>query len=252
MQLTGAETIDDNFRHSHMSPKHSDFTPPDGQQHSAIASGGQAQTPSSPMLGYAHSVRIRVLTFICTVALGIAAFHPVLPEAGQAVPPKRPDAPSLAPYVPTPQEVVDRMLQLAGVQKNDVLYDLGCGDGRIPITAAKVYGARGVGVDIDPQRIAEANANAAREGVTQLVSFRLQDAMTTDVSEATVVTLYLLSASNLKLRPMLTRSLKPGARIVSHAFSMGDWEADKVDTFTDTSNISRTLYLWKADGKVRP
>ena len=144
------------------------------------------------------------------------------------------------------------MLQLAAVTKADVVYDLGCGDGRIPITAAKVYGARGVGVDIDPQRIAEANKNAKRAGVTHLVTFKLQDALATDVSEATVVTLYLLSASNLKLRPILTRQLKPGARIVSHAFSMGDWHADKVDTFTDTANSQRTLYLWKADGKVRP
>ena len=165
---------------------------------------------------------------------------------------KRPDAPHLAPYVPTPQEVVDRMLQLAAVTKTDVVYDLGCGDGRIPITAAKVYGARGVGVDIDPQRIAEANENAKRAGVSHLVTFKLQDALTTDVSEASVVTLYLLSASNLKLRPILTRQLKPGARIVSHAFSMGDWQADKVDTFTDTADSQRTLYLWKADGKVRP
>jgi SAM-dependent methyltransferase len=165
---------------------------------------------------------------------------------------KRPDAPQLAPYVPTPAEVVDRMLQLGQVGKNDVVFDLGCGDGRIPIAAAKRFGARGVGVDIDPQRIAEAVANAKKEGVSHLVSFRLQDAMATDVSEATVVTLYLLSASNLKLRPILTRQLKPGARIVSHAFSMGDWQPDKVDTFIDTSGTTRTLYLWKADGKVRP
>ena len=171
---------------------------------------------------------------------------------GQTPQPKRLDAQQLAPYVPTPQEVVDRMLQLAEVKKGDVVYDLGCGDGRIPITAAKVHGARGVGVDIDPQRIAESNANAKAAGVTELVTFRLADAMKTDVSEATVVTLYLLSASNLKLRPILTRQLKPGARIVAHNFSMGDWKADKVDTFTDTSNTSRTLYLWKADGKVRP
>jgi SAM-dependent methyltransferase len=169
----------------------------------------------------------------------------------QAPAQKRPDAAQLAPYVPTPQEVVDRMLQLANVRKGDLVYDLGCGDGRIPITAAKTYGARGVGVDIDPQRIAEANANAKQAGVSDLVSFRLQDAMTTDVSEATVVTLYLLSASNLKLRPILTRQLKPGARIVSHSFSMGDWQADKVDTFTDASGNRRTLYLWTTDGKVR-
>jgi SAM-dependent methyltransferase len=172
--------------------------------------------------------------------------------AGQGPPQKRPEAAQLAPYVPTPQEVVDRMLQLGGVKKGDVVYDLGCGDGRIPITAARVYGARGVGVDIDPQRIAEANVNAKQAGVPHLVTFRLQDAMTVDLSEATVVTLYLLSASNLKLRPLLTRQLKPGSRIVSHSFSMGDWQADKVDTFTDASGNRRTLYLWTTDGKVRP
>ena len=165
---------------------------------------------------------------------------------------KRADAPHLAPYVPTPQEVVDRMLQLAEVKNTDIVYDLGCGDGRIPITAAKLYGARGVGVDIDPQRIAESNANAKIAGVSHLVTFKLEDAMKTDVSPATVLTLYLLSSSNLKLRPILTAQLKPGARIVAHNFGMGDWQPDKVDTFIDTSSTKRTLYLYKADGKVRP
>lgn len=191
-------------------------------------------------------MRYRPLQMAACVSLFLTL--PLLAQTGQ----KRPDAPHLAPYVPTPAEVVDRMLQLGQVGKNDVLYDLGCGDGRIPITAAKRFGTRGVGVDIDPQRIAEANANAKKEGVAHLVTFRLQDAMATDVSDATVVTLYLLSASNLKLRPILTKQLKPGARIVSHAFSMGDWQPDKVDTFVDTSGTTRTLYLWKTDGKVRP
>src|SRR5688500_399367 len=143
-----------------------------------------------------------------------------------------PQAQSLAPYVPTPEDVVDRMLTLAEVKEGDVVYDLGCGDGRIPIAAAR-RGARGVGVDIDPRRIEESNANAKAAGVEGRVEFRLQDALTVDVSPATVVTLYLLSSSNLKLRPMLTKQLKPGARIVSHAFSMGyDWPAEKVDRFT--------------------
>jgi SAM-dependent methyltransferase len=193
---------------------------------------------------------MRRLDFLIVVAvLSLLLPHPL---AGQATPKKRPDAQQLAPYVPTPQEVVDRMLQLADIKKTDVVYDLGCGDGRIPITAARVYGARGVGVDIDPQRIAESNANAKAAGVTHLVTFELQDAMKTDLSDATVVTLYLLSSSNLKLRPILTRQLKPGTRIVAHNFSMGDWPPDKVDTFTDTARIQRTLYLYKADGKVRP
>ena len=191
---------------------------------------------------------MRLRPHLLLTILGLALTVPLLAQSPQ----KRPDAPQLAPYVPTPAEVVDRMLQLGQVGKSDVLVDLGCGDGRIPITAAKRFGTRGIGVDIDPQRIAEANANAQKEGVSHLVSFKLQDAMTTDVSEATVVTLYLLWASNLKLRRILTRQLKPGARIVSHAFSMGDWQPDKLDTFVDSAGTTRTLYLWKTDGKIRP
>ncbi len=184
------------------------------------------------------------LSFMATLA-GATALE------GQAPVAKRPDAPQLAPYVPTPPDVVDRMLTLAGVTKGDVVYDLGCGDGRIPITAARKYGVRGVGVDIDPQRIAEANANAKSAGVEHLVTFRLQDAMKTDVSEASVVTLYLLSASNLKLRPILTKQLKPGARIVAHSFGMGDWTPEKADSFTDAEGRNRMLFLYRADGTVR-
>lgn len=165
--------------------------------------------------------------------------------------PKRPDAPQLAPYVPTPQEVVDRMLVLAAVKQGDFVVDLGCGDGRIPVTAAKTYGARGLGVDIDPVRIAEANANAKAAGVEHLVTFKLQDALKTDVSSATVVTTYLLSASNLRLRPILTKAMKPGSRIITHNFSMGDWAPEKSDTFNDAEGRSRTIYLYRVDGKVR-
>ena len=151
---------------------------------------------------------------------------------------------SLAPYVPTPQDVVERMLTLAHVGANDVVVDLGSGDGRLVVTAAKKFGAHGIGIDIDPARIAEGNANAAKAGVTHLVEFRQQDALEADLSKATVVTLYLLSSSNVKLRPRLLSQLKPGARIVSHQFGMGDWQPDKVDTFTDANGTSRTLYLW--------
>jgi precorrin-6B methylase 2 len=152
---------------------------------------------------------------------------------------------NLAPYVPTPQDVVERMLALAEVTDKDVVYDLGCGDGRIPVTAARKYGARAVGVDIDPRRIEESRANARAAGVESLVEFRLEDAMR--------VTLYLLSSSNATLRPILTRQLRPGARVVSHAFSMGPaWPADKVDRFTNENGDEITLYLWRADGKVRP
>ncbi len=191
----------------------------------------------------------RRLIFLALVAALATAGAPSFADLGRVF---AQDQRSLAPFVPTPQDVVDRMLELAGVTSDDVVYDLGCGDGRIVITAAQRFGARGVGVDIDPQRIADSNANAERAGVEHLVRFIEQDAMTVDVSEATVVTLYLLSSSNLKLRPQLTSQLRPGARIVSHAFSMGDWEADQVDRFTDERGNTRTLFLWKHDGTVRP
>jgi SAM-dependent methyltransferase len=160
---------------------------------------------------------------------------------------------SLAPYVPTPPDVVDRMLVLAGTTREDVVYDLGSGDGRIPIAAAKTYGARGVGIDIDPRRITESRANAKAEGVEHLVEFRLGDALAADVSPATVVTLYMLGSGNAALRPVLTRQLRPGARVVSHAFSMGpSWPAEKIDHFTSARGDEVTLYLWTADGKIRP
>lgn len=157
----------------------------------------------------------------------------------------------LAPYVRTPQDVVERMLALAQVGPDDVVYDLGCGDGRLVITAAKRYGARGVGVDFDLDRVKESQANAKLAGVESLVEFKQQDALTVDVSRATVVTLYLLSESNLRLRPILTKVLRPGSRIVSHQFSMGDWHAEKVERFTDSEGSPRVLYLWRTDGRVR-
>ena len=187
--------------------------------------------------------RLVGLSLFASLAFCSVAF----PEA-QA---KRPDAPQLAPYVPTPQDVVDRMLELAGVKKDDYVIDLGCGDGRIPVTAARKYGARGLGVDIDPVRIAEANANAKAAGVEHLVTFKLQDALKTDVSTATVVTTYLLSASNLRLRPILTKEMKVGSRIITHNFSMGDWAPEKSDTFKDAEGRTRTIYLYRVDGKVR-
>ena len=155
-------------------------------------------------------------------------------------------AQNLAPYVPTPDDVVDRMLALANVQREDTVLDLGCGDGRIPIRAAQKFGARGIGVDIDPKLVQAAQANAKAAGVDHLVQFRVEDAMTTDLSKASVVTLYLLSSSNAKLRPRLQAELRPGSRIVSHAFSMGpDWPADALDRFVSARGDEITLYLWK-------
>src|SRR3954463_11597050 len=131
-----------------------------------------------------------------------------------ALGPSRPGALQVrVPYVPSPAEVVDLILTVANVTKDDVVYDLGSGDGRIPIAAAKKYGARGVGLDIDPQRIVESRANAKAAGVEHLVEFREQDVLTADFSEATVVTLYLLASANAQLRPVITRQVKPGTRI---------------------------------------
>jgi ribosomal protein L11 methylase PrmA len=142
-------------------------------------------------------------------------------------------------FVPTPQEVVDEMLRIANVKKGDVLYDLGSGDGRIPITAARKYGVRSVGIDIDPDRVREANENAKRNGVTELVKFRQEDLFKADFREATVVTLYLLPDLNEKLRPRLWAELKPGTRIVSHQFEMGKWKPEKTVELN-----GRTIYFW--------
>lgn len=143
-------------------------------------------------------------------------------------------------YVPTPEAVVDAMLELAGVGPGDVLYDLGSGDGRIPIAAAKQHGIRAVGIDIDPVRIREANANALAAGVTDLVTFREEDLFQSDIGEASVVTLYLLQSLNVRLRPKLLAELKPGTRIVSHSFDMADeWEPEQTRQVD-----SRMIYLW--------
>lgn len=143
------------------------------------------------------------------------------------------------PYVPTPPATVQRMLELAKVGRNDVLYDLGCGDGRIVVAAAKERGARGVGVDIDPERIAEARANAKYAGVESRVEFREGDLFRMDLSPASVVTLYLLPHLNMRLRPQLWRQLKVGSRVVSHDFGMGEWDPDREERVG-----SSTVYLW--------
>ena len=146
------------------------------------------------------------------------------------------------PYVPTHERVVAEMLKVATVGKNDVLYDLGSGDGRIPITAAKQFGTRGVGVDIDPARVIEARANAVKAGVADKVKFMQQDLFETDIKEATVVTLYLLPDVNLRLRPKLLAELKPGTRVVSHNYDMGDWKP--LQTITVKVPEEHTIYYW--------
>ena len=148
-----------------------------------------------------------------------------------------------APYVSTPQPVVEAMLRLAAVRQGDMLYDLGCGDGRIVITAARSFGARGVGIDIDPRRIEEANAAARLAGVSGSVRFAVQDLFKTDFSEATVMALYLFPELNAKLLPKFRAELKPGTRVVSHQFGIGDWTPDRIETAW-SGTLDHQLFLW--------
>ena len=176
-----------------------------------------------------------IRSFVMVATMVVASIPASAVVIAQEAPARRPDV----IYVPTPEAVVEAMLQVANVGKDDIVYDLGCGDGRIPVTAAKKYGARGIGIDIDPQRIAEANENVKKNAVGDRVQVLNQDLFTTDISQASVVTLYLLTSLNLKLRPTLWKTLKPGTRIVSHDFDMGDWKPEQ------TLNVDgATVYYW--------
>jgi SAM-dependent methyltransferase len=163
-----------------------------------------------------------------------ATTAPTTPPSPTESPTRRPDV----IYVPTPRAVVEEMLRLADVQSDDLVYDLGSGDGRIVIAAARDRGARGIGIDIDPRRVREATENAKIAGVSDRVEFRQQDLFETDFSDATVITLYLLPDLNLKLRPKILQ-LKPGTRVVSHSFDMGDWKPEQV-----VEVDGRTIYYW--------
>jgi tRNA G37 N-methylase Trm5 len=153
----------------------------------------------------------------------------------------------IVPYVPTPQEVVDRMLELAQVKKGDVVYDLGSGDGRIVVTAAKKYGVKAIGFEIDPQRIKESHENIKKAGVEHLVEIRQQDIRTVDLSPANVLTMYLLPEVNLMIRPNIWKQMKPGSRIVSHDFDMAEWKPLKTEYIKDSSSWDHTLYLWQIE-----
>jgi tRNA G37 N-methylase Trm5 len=153
----------------------------------------------------------------------------------------------IVPYVPTPQEVVDRMLELAQVKAGDVVYDLGSGDGRIVVTAAKKYGVKAIGFEIDPQRIKESQENIKKAGVENLVEIRQQDIRTVDLSPASVLTMYLLPEVNLMIRPNIWKQMKAGSRVVSHDFDMGDWKPLKTEHIKDGSTWDHTLYLWHVE-----
>ncbi len=176
---------------------------------------------------------MRLLAQSCAFALVGMLF-----STGQA-------AAQYVPYFPTPQPLVDRMLEIADVKQSDFLIDLGCGDGRIPVTAAQRYGATGLGVDFDAQRIIEANENAKNAGVVDKVTFRKEDLFDTDISNASVLTLYLSLALNIKLRPRILQVMKPGARVLSHDFNMGDWLPDRTERVS-----GRVVYLWIVPANV--
>ncbi|HVL57281.1 MAG TPA: methyltransferase domain-containing protein, partial [Burkholderiaceae bacterium] len=192
--------------------------------------GGASRSPSG------RRALLRVLP-AGVAAAAMAGCVPAQQFAGRFSSPAAARAPDVL-FVPTPPDVIDAMLRVAQVGPNDVLYDLGSGDGRIPIAAAQRHGTRAIGIDIDPERIREANANARRAGVSDRVRFIEGDLFEMDLSEATVITLYLLPRLNLKLRPRLLQ-LKPGTRIVSHAFDMGDWAPER---YLDVGG--RAVYFW--------
>jgi protein-L-isoaspartate O-methyltransferase len=177
-------------------------------------------------------------------AVIISGFQFGAPESRHAVAQDAPfDNKKIVPFVPSPQEVVDKMVELAGVKKGDVVYDMGSGDGRIVIAAAK-KGARAVGFEIDGDLVKESRENIRKAGVEKLAEIRQQDILTVDFSPANVVTMYLLPDVNLKLKPNLLKQLKPGSRVVSHSFDMGDWKPDKVERVD-----GRTIYLWTIPAK---
>lgn len=182
-----------------------------------------------------------------TKAAGFFAAKEEARNSRPALPMARGDeeSPYIAPYVPTPQEVVDRMLELAQLREGDVVYDLGSGDGRIVITAAARYGVKAVGFEISPNLVKISRDNVKDAGLEHLVEIREEDIRTVDLAPASVVTLYLYPGANLRLRSMIRRQLKPGSRVVSHQFTMGTWKPDQVDQITDSTGILRTFYLWR-------
>jgi SAM-dependent methyltransferase len=169
----------------------------------------------------------------------------LLTACGDRFPAPPRDQASLAPFVASPETIVEEMLRLADIKKDDVIYDLGSGDGRIVLAAARLYGARGIGFELDSDLVRRSTESARRAGVAHLVEFRQQDVLTVDLSPATVVTIYLSRDANLKLRPALRSQLRPGSRVVSHDFDMGDWPPVAVRQLLDESGITRTMYLWR-------
>jgi predicted RNA methylase len=192
----------------------------------------------------------RVFFFVALTLLMATSQVPYLPEgkhsAGVAHAQERDlDSPYIAPFVTTPQEVVDRMLEVAQISPGDLVYDLGSGDGRIVITAAKRYGAKSVGFEIDPTLVTLSRRNIREAGVEHLAEIREEDIRNVDLSPASVVTMYLYPSANLRLRAAIRRQLKAGSRVVSHNSNMGDWKPDRVEQMIDSAGFLRTIYLWR-------
>jgi precorrin-6B methylase 2 len=211
-----------------------------------VDGAGHAETEVQPLaltLWRMYEVTMMKNSWRLIMLLAIAF---VLPPTSRLMPVQAQDG-KIVPYVPTPQEVVDRMLELAQLKKGDVVYDLGSGDGRIVITAAQKYGVRAIGFEIDPLRIKESQENIAKAGVGNLVEIRQQDIRTVDLSPASVLTMYLLPEVNLMIRPNIWKQMKPGARVVSHDFDMGDWKPLKTENIKDSHNWDHTLYVWHVE-----
>ncbi len=190
---------------------------------------------------------MRKLRLFLMLTLSVVLAQAVWPTEGMLAQETGFESKKIVPFVPTPQDVVEGMLELAQVKKGDVVYDLGSGDGRIVVTAAKKYGVRAVGFEIDPDLIKQSREAVRKEGLEHLAEIREQDILTVDLSGATVVTMYLLPDVNMRLRPNVLSQLKPGSRVVSHAFDMGDWKPDKVERVN-----GRTVYLWTIPERATP
>jgi SAM-dependent methyltransferase len=178
-------------------------------------------------------------------ALLIAVLEPFPGRSDFLCAQERDASPYMAPFVPTPHEIVNRMLEIAEIRDGDILYDLGSGDGRIVLAAAGKYRIRAIGFEIDPRLVSESRRAIREAGLDGLAEIREQDVRAVDFASATVVTMYLYPRANLRLRPTLLRQLRPGARVISHDFGMGDWEPDRVERLIDSMGLQRTLYLWR-------
>jgi len=201
---------------------------------------------------FVNSAALLLAVFFITSVSHVATISIAPSDAlAQAAPKYEDEGKKIVPYVPTPQDVVERMLEMAQVKKGDIVYDLGSGDGRIVVTAAKKYGVKAIGFEIDPERIRESQENIKKAGVGHLVEIRQQDIRNVDLSPASVLTMYLLPEVNLMIRPNIWKQMKAGSRVVSHDFDMGDWKPLKTERIKEASGWEHTLYLWHVEANQK-